>query len=144
MKHLTAYMVFAALYGGLQLAAVVALDRPGSEAFAAAAGWAMPFAAAPLALLAAARFGRLTRPGVAVASVGLALLVCCMTVAVSFAVAIPALGGPDPGHLGGMFVSYFTIGGWRLLLGLVLFVAAPLLWATWLPGLEASRAPAAA
>lgn len=142
--RITKYMLFASIYGVLLLAVSLAADQLGSASFAAATGWVAPFAVAPLALLAAARVGHLTKPGIAVTSVILAAVMCLTTVGILIAVAVPVVGGPTLDDIARMFSSYFTIGGWGLLLGFVALVAAPLLWETVLASIKGSRETAAA
>jgi hypothetical protein len=144
MRRLAAYFVFAAIYGGLLLLAGFIADQFRSEALRDVAGWAVPFAAAPLALLAAMRLGSLSRMGIAASSTILATVMCLTTVAILIAIAVPAVGEPTLDYIASMFASYFTIGGWGLLLSFVLFVAAPLLWAVALTSIKASSATAAA
>lgn len=143
MRRLAAYFVFAVVYGGLLLLASFLADQVRPEA-RDVAGWIAPFAAAPLALLAAMRLGSLSRTGIAASSTILAAVVCLATVALLVAIAVPAVGEPTLDYVAGMFASYFTIGGWRLLFSFVLFVAAPLLWAVALTSIKASSATAAA
>ena len=144
MRRFAAYIMFAATYVVLVLIAGIAADQAGSETLRVATGWVAPFAAAPLALMVAARFGRLGCLGVAVTSTIVAAFAVLANVGVFVAIAVPVVGGPTISYLADMFASYFTIGGWRLLLGFVLITAAPPLWVVLLMGLRASRAPAAA
>lgn len=144
MRRFAACIVFAIIYGLLLLLTGIATDQFGPGAFGVAAGWIAPFVAAPLALMVATRFGRLTYLGVAITSTILAALVVLTTVGILVAIAVPAVGGPTLGYIVSMFASYFTIGGWRLVLSLVLFIAVPPLWLALLLSLKTSRAPAAA
>lgn len=138
MRPFTAYVVFAMIYGGLLLLAGFAADQFNSTALGSAVTWIAPFAAAPFALLSAIRLGDLSNLGIAVTSIILAACACVATVGLLVANAVPAVGGPSLEYIAGMFASYFTIGGWRLLLSFGLLVAVPLLWAA---PLEARRLP---
>lgn len=129
MRRITAYVVFAAIYGGLLFLVELAADQFTSGSLGSAATWAAPFAAAPFALLGALRLGHLSNRGLAVTSVILAACACVATVGILVALAVPVVGGPTFEYTAGMFVSYFTMGGWRLLLSFGLLVVAPLLWA---------------
>ena len=129
MTRLTAYFVFAGIYGGLLLLAGFAADELNSEVLGAAATWSAPFAAAPLALMASMRLRHLSNVGIAFSSVILAVIACTATIGILLAIAIPVAGSLTFEFVAGMFTSYFTIGGWRLLLSFGLLLAAPLLWA---------------
>ena len=130
MKRITAYVVFAAVYGGLLLLAGFAASQFNSKALGSTVTWVAPLAAAPLALLIAARLERLSNLGIAVTSIILAVCACVATVGIFIAMAVPVVGGPTFEYIARMFASYFTIGGWSCCLAFGLLVAAPLLWAT--------------
>jgi len=144
MTRITPYVVFAIAYGALLLLVGLAADQLGSEALMAAVGWSAPFAIAPLALLVAMRLGHLSSLGVAITSAIVAVIIGAATVGILIAVAVPVVGGPTLDYIAGMFASYFTIGGWRLLLSFGFFVAAPLLWSLLLLSRQAPSAQAAA
>jgi len=144
MRRISPYIVFAISYGTLLLLVGLAADQLGSEALTAAVGWSVPFAVAPLALLVAMRLGHLSSPGVAITSAILAAIIGAATVGILIAIAVPVVGRPTLDYITSMFASYFTIGGWRLLLSFGLLVAAPLLWAPLLLSRQAPSAQAAA
>lgn len=127
MRHIAAYVVFAVVYGGQLLLAGFAADQLNSKALEAAMPWAAPFATAPFALLIAMRLGYLSNLGIAVTSFMLGVCACVATVGILVA-AVPIVGEPTFEYVIGMFASYFIIGGWKLALGFILLVAAPLLW----------------
>lgn len=144
MTRVIPYVVFAMTYGALLLLGGLAADQLRSEALAAAVGWSAPFAIAPLALLVAMRLGHINSLGVAITSTIVAVIMGAATIGILIAIAVPVIGGPTIDYIASMFVSYFTFGGWRLLLSFGLFVAAPLLWALLLLGRQAPSAQAAA
>jgi hypothetical protein len=133
MKRIALYVAFAAAYLALGLLAAFVEDRfaPGGT-LASIVSWTAPFAIAPFAVLVAMQLGRPGHLGLAATSLVLAVAIFLATVGILYAVALPTLHAPAPAYVLHMAANIFTIGGWRLPLSAVPFVAAPMVWSVFL------------
>ena len=132
MKRIAPYAAFAAAYLALGLLAAFVGDRLSPGTFTSIVSWTGSFAIAPFAVLAAMRLGRPSHAGIAATSLVLAVAIFAASIGILIALALPALDAPMPGYIRHTVANIFTIGGWRLPLSAVLFVAAPVLWSVFL------------
>lgn len=138
MRRFTPHVAFFFVYAGLLHLAGFAVEQVGLKTFGDTIGWIAPFFAAPIALLAAGRFGRMGGAGVAVTSSLLVVLVSIAIVGILVWIAIPVVGPVDVDYVLRAFKRYFTLGGWSLLWSALIMVGAPLLWSRILPGRPAA------
>lgn len=127
MKRFTPYIIFVATYGGLLLLAGLAALVVDAATLYFINAWIAPVVAAPIALLLAMRSGQPTHLGIGISAFAFAACICLATVGVFIVIAIPT-GVLTTVQALGMFPTYFSLGGWSLLLSYLLLIAAPLLW----------------
>lgn len=138
MRRFTPHVAFFFVYAGLLYLGGFAVEQMGPKAFSGVIGWIAPLFAAPIALLAAGRLGRLSGVSVAVTSAVLVVLVSITIVGILVWIAIPAVGPVDVDHVLRAFKRYFTLGGWPLLWSALIMIGAPLLWSRILPARAAA------
>lgn len=127
MKRFIPYITFVATYGGLLLLAGLAARAVDAGALDFISVWIAPVVAAPIALLLAKRSGQPTRLGIGVSALAFAACICIATVGIFIIIAVPT-GVLTVVQALGMFPTYFSLGGWTLLLSYLLVIAAPLPW----------------
>ena len=121
MARMIRYIVFAVVYIAAGVALQFGLDAIYEQGSSRWIGHLIPIVSAPIAILAAWRFGQLAVTGLA-----LSALICAFAVQMAIwqilhRVAVPAGGSVN-------FFSLYTVGGWEFALSSLWFVVCPILW----------------
>lgn len=121
MARIIRYIVFAVVYLAAGAALQFGLDAIYEQGSSRWIGYLIPVVSAPIAILAARRFGQLATTGLA-----LSALICTFVVQMAIwqilhSVAVPAGGSVS-------FFSLYTVGGWEFALSSLWFVVCPILW----------------
>jgi hypothetical protein len=121
MSRIAHYIVFAVTYilvGVLLQFALESIYEQGSSHWI---GKAIPFVSAPIAILAAQRFGQLALPGLALSGI-----ICAFAVQVAIWWTLHSIALPTGGSIS--FFSLYTAGGWNFALSTLWLIACPVLW----------------